>query len=452
MSDKAAPKNIIRALKGLEDLLPAQTARWQHVERVAHEVFRTFGYSEIRTPIIEATELFARSVGEAADVVVSKQMYTFIDAGERSNTLRPEGTAGVVRALVEHGTFKEQPLQKLYYMGPMFRYERPQKGRQRQFHQIGVEVFGIAHPAADVEVIALCDSYLRKLGFTSLVTHVNNIGCRECRPAYNALLRKEIQGAIPAGAVAGPQPEAGIRQTGMSVLQPDDVSGANTAGWCPQCLERARINPMRVFDCKVERCGQLVQNLPRINDHVCDACRTHFDTALQLMDAAGIPYELDQNLVRGFDYYSRTVFEVMQKDIGAQSTILGGGRYDYLVEELGGPAIPGVGMGVGVERLLLALQANGLAAGAAERPEYYALALDEESLPHVLRFVQAERAAGRAVAFDCQPRSMKAGLKAANRVGAQNIVIVGANEVERGVMQRKNLDTGEQVEIPLHRN
>lgn len=422
----------------MEDLLPSQIGAWQHVEQVARDTFTCFGYSEIRTPLLEPTELFARSAGDASDVVVSKQMYTFTDPGERSNTLRPEGTAGVVRALIEHGVLKEQPQQKLYYMGPMFRYEKPQKGRQRQFNQIGVEFFGVAHPAADVEIIALCDIYLRRLGFSNLVTKVNNIGCRECRPAYNAHLREIIRAAVPAA---------------VSATAGDDGSSAvQEVAWCNQCLERARVNPMRVFDCKVEKCGELVKALPRVNEHVCEECRSHFEKVLQLLDSTGTPYQLDASLVRGFDYYSRTVFEVMQSGIGAQSTILGGGRYDYLVEELGGPALPGVGMGVGVERLLLALEANGITPPPPVRPQYYALAMDEESLPKVLQFVQSQRAAGRTVAFDCQPRSMKAGLRAANRVNAQNIIIVGKDELARGVMQQKNLDTGEQVEVPLNGN
>lgn len=407
----------IQSIRGTEDILPEQALRFQYVENTAREVLSHYGYGEVRTPILEATELFARSAGEASDIMVSKQMYTFTDPGGRSNTMRPEGTAGVVRAMVEHGAFKELPIHKLYYMGPMFRYEKPQKGRQRQFHQLGVEFFGVAHPAADVEVISLCDQLLKKLGFQNIVTKVNTIGCPDCRRAYNERLRQAIL----------------------------DAPG----NWCEQCLERARVNPMRVFDCKVPQCGELVKKLPRVNEAVCDDCRRHFEQVITLLDAAGIAHEPDDNLVRGFDYYTRTVFEVMQGNIGAQSAILGGGRYDGLVAELGGPATPAVGMGIGMERLLLAMEANGIAVPPPARPDFYALALDEESIPAVFELVTRLRSNGKTVAFDCQPRGMKPGLKAANRVGAREILIVGSAEREQNVAQRKNLETGEQTQVPL---
>ncbi|MGI8905818.1 MAG: histidine--tRNA ligase [Candidatus Sumerlaeaceae bacterium] len=447
MSVKSGQKlSILQAIKGMEDLLPTEAAKYDYVESTARNLFPLYGYGEIRTPILESTELFARSVGDASDVVVSKQMYTFVDAGERSNTMRPEGTAGVVRALIEHGTLKEQPQQKLFYIGPMFRYEKPQKGRLRQFHQIGTEFFGVAHPGADVEIIALCDTYLRKLGFRNIVTKVNNIGCRECRKAYNAMLRETIQSSASVPPAASTS-NAALAQSHAATAAPSSRSAQNQ--WCEQCLERARVNPMRVFDCKVARCNQLVAALPRMKDYLCEACRTHFAGVVRLLDAAKIPYELDESLVRGFDYYTRTVFEVMQGNIGAQSAILGGGRYDYLVEELGGPPTPGVGFGIGIERLLLAMEANGLTFPALAAPEIYALALDEESIPAIFAYVQRAREGGKRVAFDCQPRSAKAGLKAANRVGAQVAVIVGSDEVIRGVAQRKNLSTGEQTEVPL---
>jgi histidyl-tRNA synthetase len=302
-------------------------------------------------------------------------------------------------------------------MGPMFRYERPQKGRQRQFHQVGVEFFGVAHPAADVEVISLCDELLRRLGFQNIVTKVNTIGCPTCRKAYNERLRQAILDA----------PE----------------------GWCEQCLERARVNPMRVFDCKVAGCGELVKKLPRVNEAVCGECKAHFDQVIALLDAAGIAHEPDDNLVRGFDYYTRTVFEVMQGNIGAQSAILGGGRYDGLVKELGGPEVPAVGMGIGMERLILAMEANGIAFPDSAPVDFYALAMDEESVPAVFDMVHKLRSAGKVVAFDCQPRNMKAGFKAANRVKAREMLIMGSNERERGVAQKKNLETGEQAEVQL---
>lgn len=416
-TDNKKRHNKIQAVKGTADILPADARKFQHVERTAHDVLRRYGYHEIRTPILEATELFARSAGEASDVVVSKQMYTFDDAGGRSNTMRPEGTAGVVRAMIEHGEFKKLPIHKLYYGGPMFRYEQPQKGRQRQFHQLGVEFFGVSHPAADVDVIVLCDQLLKRLGFQNIVTKVNTIGCPDCRAAYNEKLR-------------------------VAIL-------AEPVGWCAQCIERARINPMRVFDCKVDQCTDRVKALPRVSDNVCAACRTHFDEVLKMLDAAGIAHEPDENLVRGFDYYTRTVFEVMQGNIGAQSAILGGGRYDGLVEELGGPPTPAVGMGIGMERLLLAMDANGIEFPAEPAPEFYALAMDEESIVQVTAAVAKLREGGRTVIYDCQPRNMGPGLKAANRAGAKTVLMVGSNERERGVIARKNLDSGVQDEVTL---
>ncbi len=414
---KTAKATTIKAIKGMEDIMPADALAFQHVERVARDVFACFGYDEIRTPILELTDLFARSAGEASDIMVSKQMYTFTDSGDRSNTMRPEGTAGVVRAMIEHGAYKQLPIHKLFYMGPMFRYEQPQKGRQRQFHQVGVEFFGVANPAADVEIISLCDQLLKRLGFKNIITKVNTIGCPTCRQAYNEKLRAAI------------------------LDSPD--------GWCEQCLERARVNPMRVFDCKVEECGKLVRELPRVNESVCGECSAHFEEVIRLLDAAGIAHEPDNNLVRGFDYYTRTVFEVMQGNIGAQSAILGGGRYDGLVQELGGPATPAVGMGIGMERLILAMKANDIAVPDAPRPDFYALAMDAESLPAVSDYVHRLRSAGLKVAFDCQSRNMGAGLKAATRLGAREALIVGGNERERGVLLRKNLETGQQAEARL---
>lgn len=405
----------IQAIKGTADILPADAAKFQHVESIAREVLACYGYGEVRTPILEATDLFARTAGEASDIVVSKQMYTFEDAGGRSNTMRPEGTAGVVRAMVEHGEFKKLPIHKLYYTGPMFRYEQPQKGRQRQFHQLGVEFFGVAHPSADADVIALCDQLLKRLGFSGIVTKVNTIGCPRCRAAYNEKLRSAILD----------QPE----------------------GWCAQCLERARVNPMRVFDCKVEQCSEKVRALPRISESVCECCRDHFNAVLAMLDAAGVAHEPDDNLVRGFDYYTQTVFEVMQGNIGAQSAILGGGRYDGLVEELGGPPTPAVGMGIGLERLLLAMEANGISFGEASRPQYYALALDEESMVAMTALVARLRSAGHSVVFDCQPRGMNPGFKAANRVNARQMLMLGSNERERQVIARKDLESGVQDEV-----
>jgi histidyl-tRNA synthetase len=427
MADKVSTPSI-QALRGMKDVLPSETRYFQFVENKARELFEMYNYREIRTPLLEATELFARTVGEASDIVVSKQMYTFTDPGDRSNTLRPEGTAGVVRALIEAGRFKETSQQKVYYFGPMFRYEKPQKGRLRQFTQHGVEFFGVAHPAADAEVITLCDNYLRYLGFTEVTTKLNNVGCRECRRDYNTKLREAILG------------DAHLRK---------GASTPNNSAWCEDCVRRAEINPMRVFDCKLEECRALVATLPRVSDFVCEACRAHFDTLRRLLDATGVPYEIDPELVRGLDYYTRTVFEVVQGGLGSQNAVLGGGRYDYLVEDLGGPPTPAVGMSVGIERLILAMQASEIGLPAERQNEFYILALDEESLVAATKLVQCARDAGVQVHYDCQPRSAKAGLKAANRSGALVAIIIGADELARNVAQWKNLQSGEQMELPL---
>lgn len=453
--EKAQP---LSAIRGMNDVFPEEARRFRFLEETARQLFALYGYGELRTPILEPTELFARSVGDASDVVVSKQMYTFIDPGERSNTLRPEGTAGAVRALVENGLLKREPQAKLFYIGPMFRYEKPQKGRLRQFNQIGVEFFGVAHPAADAEVIAMSDALLRRVGFTQVQTRVNNIGCRDCRRAYNDRLREAILGGQAGGSGikpadgTPPSDEFHAAGTVAGQLAAEEARNAPAAvlQWCEQCVRRAELNPMRVFDCKVETCKSLVASLPKISDYVCDACRAHFAEVLRLLDAARIPYEADPDLVRGFDYYTRTVFEIVQEDgLGSQNAVVGGGRYDYLVEELGGPPTPAAGMGLGVERLLLAMERLGLNPPAEPAPDYYVLALDDSALPVAFDLVQRGRSSGVNIAFDCQPRKMKAGFKAAEKAGARFMLIIGGDEAARGVAQRKNLQTGEQVEVPL---
>ena len=416
MSDGAQTKQTFQAVKGTKDVLPDVAPYYQLVEEKARELFALYGYREIRTPILESTELFARSVGQASDIVVSKQMYTFTDPGNRSNTMRPEGTAGVVRALIESGAFKETSQQKVFYMGPMFRYERPQKGRLRQFTQIGMECFGISHPAADAETIILSTELLKAVGFRDISVKLNNIGDHDCRRAYNEALRQAI---------------------------------ATGTKWCPQCRERAAINPMRVFDCKVPECKELTADLPSVIDFLNPTSQRHHRSVCEILDAVGVPIELDTELVRGLDYYSQTVFEVVHNGLGAQNAMLGGGRYDYLVEELGGPPTPGVGMSIGLERLILAMQASEIKPPPPPAPEYYLLALDDDSIITVSRLAALARRHGNRVAFDCQPRSARAGLKAADRSGAAAAIIIGTSELERKVAQWKNLENGEQMELTL---
>jgi histidyl-tRNA synthetase len=418
---KTEGKQALQALRGMKDVLPAEARYYQMLESAAQQLFQLYGYGEIRTPVLETTELFARSVGEASDIVVSKQMYCFVDPGERANTMRPEGTAGVVRALIEAGLFKETSQQKVYYQGPMFRYEKPQKGRLRQFNQIGVEFFGVAHPAADAEVIAMSLRLMKQLGFKDPSVKINNIGCRECRQAYNERLREAIR----------------------------ELSGDGSNEWCEQCLQRAELNPMRVFDCKVENCRALVEKLPRVSEFVCQACRDHYDSVLNLLEIGQVAIEQDPELVRGLDYYSQTVFEVVQGGLGSQNAVLGGGRYDYLVEELGGPPTPAVGFAIGVERLIMAMQSQHLAALSVPEVEYYILALEEQSVPEAVRLADLARSSGVHVSFDCQPRSARAGMKAANRSGARVALLIGSDELAKNVAQWKNLESGEQVELDI---
>mgnify|MGYP000916607527 CR=1 FL=1 len=412
----------IHAIRGMKDILPAEARYFQWVEKTARELFELYGYREIRTPVLEPTELFSRSVGDSSDIVVSKQMYTFTDPGERSNTLRPEGTAGVVRALIESGLLKETSQQKLYYIGPMFRYEKPQKGRLRQFTQIGIEFFGIDHPAADAEVITLCTHLLHKLGFKDVTTRLNNIGCRECRKAYNETLR------------------AGIAEL---VSSQDEGEPA----WCDLCQQRAAVNPMRVFDCKVEQCRVLASKLPKICDCVCETCARHAERLAGLLDTTDVSYTLAPDLVRGLDYYTRTVFEIEQGGLGAQNAVVGGGRYDNLVEDLGGPPTPAVGMSIGVERLVLALQAAELEPPPEPEVEFYILALDEDAVARAFELAEYARMHGVPVIFDCVPRSARAGLRAASKSGARVALIIGKDELARSVCQWKNLESSEQVEL-----
>lgn len=430
-SAKLRPKDPLVAIRGFEDLLPATAARHAHVENIARAVFLRYGYREIRTPILEPTELFARSAGEASDVVVHKQMYTFQDPGQRSNTLRPEGTAGVVRALVEHNVLHQTPLQKLWYIGPMFRYERPQKGRLRQFHQIGVEAFGTTSPEQDAEIIALCRDLLRDLGFQQLTVKINSLGDRDDRLQYNAQLRERILETTQNAAHQNPEPPA----------------------WVHDWQRLAQLNPMRVFDTKDPLAHPYLKELPRISTCLGPAASQHHQRVCNALDALEISYEQDPDLVRGLDYYNRTVFEIVQGNIGAQSAILGGGRYDGLVEELGGPAVPGVGMAIGLERLLLSMDAAQLLPAETQLlppPDDFVVCFDEEALPTAFLLAQQGRQVGRRVHFEPIPRKPKAALREAARSQAKRALILGTNELATATVQIKNLVTGEQKALPLY--
>lgn len=403
----------IAGVKGMNDVLPADVARWHEMEAAAREVFALYGYREVRTPAVEHAQLFARGVGEATDIV-NKEMYVFEDKGEELLALRPEGTAGTVRAFIEHGAFVEGP-QKWFYMGPMFRRERPQKGRYRQFHQIGCEAFGIAEPLLDAEQIALLAGYFARLGVTATLK-LNSVGDQDCRPAYLAELKAYLT--------------------------------ANQGALCADCKERIERNPLRVLDCKVESCQPVLEKAPRLVEKLCDGCRTHFDQVKAGLDALGVAYTIDTRLVRGLDYYVRTAYEFTSDALGSQSAVAGGGRYDRLVETLGGPPTPGIGFALGQERLAMILEKVGRA--APERtPAVFFVTADAAGAMEALRRAAELRRVGIACDLDPRGGKLKAQFKQAERVGARYAVVLGGNEVQTGQAKLKDLGTREETPVAL---
>ena len=403
--------------RGTNDILPDEAARWQAVESVIRGVCRDFGYGEIRTPVFEHTELFLRSAGETTDVV-RKEMYTFEDRGGRSITLRPEGTAPVVRAYLENNLHAAPQPVKLYYLAtPMFRYERPQAGRYRQHHQFGAEVLGSLDPAVDAELISLPIELLRRLGVEGLGVKLNSIGCPRCRPGYVDALRAYYRDRL------------------------DDV--------CPDCRVRFEANPLRMLDCKRETCRSHRQGAPRSVDHLCAECAEHFDTLRALLEELEIRYVLDPTLVRGFDYYTKTVFEVFYSGLGAQDAVCGGGRYDGLVEELGGKPTPGIGFGMGMERLLHVLADLGRELPAKPGISVFVATAGDDVRAHAVRLVHRLRRAGISADTDYAGRSLRSQLRFADRYPARFAVILGADEVARGMVTVRDLRSGEQVEVPI---
>jgi histidyl-tRNA synthetase len=403
----------IAGVKGMNDVLPAEVSRWQEMERVAREVFALYGYREVRTPAVEHAQLFARGVGEATDIV-NKEMYVFEDKGEELLALRPEGTAGTVRAFIEHGAYVEGP-QKWFYMGPMFRRERPQKGRYRQFHQIGCEAFGIAEPFLDAEQIALLADYLARLGVGAKLK-LNTVGDAACRPAYLAELKAYLSG----------------RQGEL----------------CADCKDRIERNPLRVLDCKVESCQPVLNAAPRLLERLCDGCRTHFDQVKAALDALGVRYEVDGRLVRGLDYYVRTAYEFTSDALGSQSAVAGGGRYDRLVETLGGPPTPGIGFALGEERLAMILEKAGKVP-PPQGPVLFFVTADAEGAMEALRRAAVLRTAGISCDLDPRGGKMKAQFKQAERVGARWALVLGGNEVRTGEAKLKDVRTRDEVPVRL---
>jgi histidyl-tRNA synthetase len=403
----------INGVKGMNDVLPAEVARWHEMESVAREVFALHGYREVRTPVVEPAQLFARGVGEATDIV-NKEMYVFEDKGEELLALRPEGTAGTVRAFIEHGAYVEGP-QKWFYMGPMFRRERPQKGRYRQFHQIGCEAFGVAEPFVDAEQIALLEGYLTRLGVRAEL-RLNTVGDATCRPPYLADLKAWLLG--------------------------------RKGELCPDCNDRIERNPLRVLDCKNAGCQPVLEAAPRLLDRLCDGCAAHFAQVKAGLEALGVAYRVDPRLVRGLDYYVRTAYEFTSDALGSQSAVAGGGRYDRLVETLGGPPTPGIGFALGEERLAMILEKAGRAP-EERRPAVFFISADAAGALESLRRAAALRREGIACELDPRGGKFKAQFKQAERVGARYAVVLGENEVRSGQAKLKDLQSRDETPIAL---
>jgi len=403
------------APRGTQDIWGAEALRWQAVEQTFRQVCACFGYQEIRTPMFEETELFARSAGEETELV-TKQMYTFTDRGGRSITLRPEGTPSVVRAYIEHKLHGQGGVEKFCYHGPIFRYERPQKGRLRQHHQFGVEVLGAPGPEVDAEVIALASEFLARLGITDTQPALNSMGCPECRPRYREALRAALKPVL--------------------------------GELCEYCQARYEDNPLRILDDKNERCVELTTRLaPKITDYLCEACQAHFQGLQQALRELGIEYQLNHRIVRGMDYYTRTVFEMVHSQLGAQNAMVGGGRYDGLVEECGGPSTPALGFGAGEERILMVLGQAGWEPPKPERLVYLAMAGDDLRAS-ALRLAMALRRAGLAADLDHLGRSLRAQMREAARVNARYALILGEEEQQAGTVMLRDMDSGEQEQVP----
>ena len=414
---------MIKAVRGTRDLLPPETALWNFVEATVREVFRAYNFHEIRTPVFESTELFARGVGEETDIV-SKEMYTWKDQGRaesdkgQSLTLRPENTAGVVRAYIEHKLW-DRGLNKLFYIGPQFRRERPQKGRYRQFYQIGAEVIGSAtsgseSPARDAEILELLATLLDRLGITGWQLQLNSIGCANDRAAYNEALRKALEPVKDK--------------------------------MCSDCQRRAVTNPLRVFDCKVPEDQPIIEKLPRISEFLDEPCRRHFEQVQEILNSVGVPFTLNDRLVRGLDYYTRTAFEFTHGNLGAQNAILGGGRYDGLSEGLGGPPAPGIGFAIGEDRLVMSLGKT--AEDVLRKPDVYIAPLGPGMNKEAARLARELRKHDIVVELGDEGFRLKKSLETASKLGAQYALIAGENELSTGVFALKNLATGEQVSVP----
>ena len=401
----------IQAIKGVKDILPDDMPEWQHLESIARGLFEDYGFAEIRVPIFEYTELFARSIGTSTDIV-EKEMYTFEDRDGKKITLRPEGTAGVVRAFVEHKMYADSQLTRLYYLGPMFRHERPQKGRYRQFYQIGVEALGIDHPHVDIEVLAMLHTLFERLGITGLTLQINSLGDGACRTAYRDALKKYLSAKLPS--------------------------------LCADCQRRFETNPLRVLDCKVD--ADKFGDSPVMLDYLCGPCKAHFEAVESGLNKLGIPFEVNPRLVRGLDYYTRTTFELVMGHMGAQNTVAAGGRYDGLVHEIGGPATPGIGFALGIERAVSLMKVPDI---SSSRPAIFIAALGPEAVTLTLPLVHGLKSNGIRTDTDYTGASLKSQMKKADKSGADYTLIVGEQEIKTGKAVLRDMKSKEQSEVAL---
>ncbi|MBF1064000.1 MAG: histidine--tRNA ligase [Peptostreptococcus sp.] len=408
---------LTKAPRGTKDIVPAEAYKWNYLEGKFRDLCKLYGYEEIRTPIFEHTELFKRGVGDTTDIV-QKEMYTFKDRGDRDLTLKPEGTAGVIRAFIENKMYAETQPTKLFYITPCFRYERPQSGRQRQFHQFGVEALGSDTPSLDAEVISLAMQFLGEAGLKDLTVSINSVGCPVCREEYNQLLK--------------------------------DYLAAKADVLCDLCNDRRDKNPMRVIDCKNETCQANIVDIPLMADHLCENCKDHFSQLKLYLDEMDINYVVDKKIVRGLDYYKRTAFEIISNDLGAQSTVCGGGRYDGLVEQIGGPSgYSGIGFGLGAERLLLTLEANGVEIGNPNHTDIFVVTIGDKAKLKSFSILKDLRDNHISADKDHLDRSLKAQFKYSNKINAKYTIVIGEDELDKDEATLKNMETGDQKLIKI---
>ena len=408
--------DIIRKIKGTEDIMPKDSYRWIFLEDIMRRQANAYGYKEVRTPVFEQTSLFSRGVGETTDVV-QKEMYTFSTKGDESITLRPEGTAGAARAFLEHSVQNDGLPSKQYYLTTCYRYEKPQAGRQREFHQFGVEVFGTQNPSADAEVIALINGLFEVLGLSKIRLEINSIGCPKCRSKYHEKLREYFS-------------------------QYKDKL-------CDTCLGRLERNPMRIIDCKSPVCSEIAKDAPKMIDFLCEECSEHFEKVKSYLDIAGVKYEVNPTIVRGLDYYTKTVFEFVSDNIGAQGTVCGGGRYDGLIEELGGQHTPSLGCAMGIERLLLLMESSGVEIPKPETCDLYIASMGDRASLKAFSLTEDVRKSGFSAQCDIVGRGLRPQMKFADKIGAKFSLVIGDNEIDENKAEVKNMETGDKTAVSL---